>query len=116
GDFEKVYVVELEGAVVEAARTMHEERNRKAARETPFPLDDPRAELIVDDARARLKLLPAGALDAVVSQPSHPWLAGSSALYTREFFEEVRRALDDGGIFSLWVNLFRMDRESLGAV
>src|SRR5690606_5547795 len=37
-------------------------------------------------------------------------------LYTREFFEEVRRALDDGGIFSLWVNLFRMDRESLGAV
>src|SRR5690606_12495829 len=71
GDFEKVYVVELEGAVVEAARTMHEERNRRAARETPFPLDDPRAELIVDDARARLKLLPAGALDAVVSQPSH---------------------------------------------
>src|SRR5690606_2565008 len=46
-EFERVTVVELEEAVVEAARTMHDERNREAARETPFPLDDPRVRLIV---------------------------------------------------------------------
>src|SRR5690606_37453687 len=90
GAFEKITVVELEEAVVEAARRMHQERNDKAKRTVPFPLEDPRVRLVVDDARARLKLAAEDTLDAVVSQPSHPWLAGSSALYTREFFEEVR--------------------------
>jgi spermidine synthase len=114
--FAEVVVVELEEAVVEAARRMHDDRNRRAARPVPFPLDDARARLVVDDARARLKLTPRGTLDAVMSQPSHPWLADASALYTRELFDDVRRALRQGGVFSLWVNLFRMDQESLGAV
>ena len=110
GGFERVDVVELEAGIVEAARLMHE------ARETPFPLDDPRARLVIDDARNRLALADAGTYDAVVSQPSHPWLAGSSALYTREFFEEVDRALSDGGVFSLWVNLFRIRPRHVQAV
>lgn len=110
GGFERVDVVELEEAIVEAARLMHE------ARETPFPLDDPRATLYIDDARNRLALAEPGAYDAVVSQPSHPWLAGSSALYTREFFGEVDQALSERGVFSLWVNLFRIRPRHVRAV
>ncbi|HJL18890.1 MAG TPA: hypothetical protein RMH99_24720 [Sandaracinaceae bacterium LLY-WYZ-13_1] len=102
GGFDAVDVVELDEAIVEGARLMYE------AREVPFPLDDPRARLIVDDARNRLSLADAGTYQAVVSQPSHPWLAGSSALYTIEFFREVERALADDGVFSLWLNLFRI--------
>lgn len=108
--FEHVRVVELEEAVVEAARTLHQARQR------PFALDDRRAELVVDDARNQLQLMPADSLDAVISQPSHPWLAGSSALYTREFFGEVNRALRDDGVFGLWLNLFRMDVPHVRAV
>lgn len=108
--FGHVRVIELEDAVVEASRLLYE------ARERPFPLDDPRAELIVDDARNQLALMAPGSLDAVISQPSHPWLAGSSALYTREFFLEVHRALREDGVFGLWVNLFRMDVPHLRAV
>ncbi len=108
--FEHVRVVELEEGVVEASRLLY------SARERPFPLDDPRAELVVDDARNQLHLMPADSLDAVISQPSHPWLAGSSALYTHEFFEEVDRALRPEGVFGLWVNLFRMDLEHLRSV
>ncbi|MBI5518159.1 MAG: fused MFS/spermidine synthase [Deltaproteobacteria bacterium] len=103
GPWRRVDVVELEASVVNAARFLHRRQG------TPFPLDSPRARLLVDDARARLVLAPSGAYDAVVSQPSHPWLAGSSALYTREFFREVRRALRPGGVFALWVNLFHND-------
>ena len=110
GGFESVDVVELEEAVVGAARLMYE------AREVPFPLDDPRARLIIDDARNRLALAEDGSYDAVVSQPSHPWLAGSSALYTREFFEDVDRALKDGGVFSLWINTFRIRPRQIRAV
>lgn len=108
--FENVRVVELEEAVVEASRLIYSARSR------PFPLDDPRAQLVVDDARNQLNLLPPDSLDAVISQPSHPWLAGSSALYTREFFTEVDRALREDGVFGLWVNLFRMDLRHLRSV
>ncbi len=110
GPWREVHVVELEGAVVDAARFLYE------ARERPFPLDDDRTRLIVDDARAQLVLADAESYDAIVSQPSHPWLAGSSALYTQEFFLEVERALTDGGVLSLWTNLFRIDIEHLRSI
>ncbi|MBX3270056.1 MAG: hypothetical protein KF729_07325 [Sandaracinaceae bacterium] len=110
GGFEQVDVVELEAAVVDAARMMHQ------ARRVPFPLDDPRARLAIDDARNRLALAPAGTYDAIVSQPSHPWLAGSSALYTREFFAEARHALTDGGVLVVWINLFRIHLRQIRAV
>src|SRR5690606_31705610 len=103
-------VVELEESVVRAARLLYE------AREKPFPLDDPRSHLVVDDARAQLVLAPEGTYDAVVSQPSHPWLAGSSALYTEEFFREVDRALAPGGVFALWTNLFRIHVRHLKSI
>ncbi len=110
GPWEQVVVVELEEAVVRAARFMHQ------AYERPFPVDDPRVELVIDDARAQLVLAGEGSFDAVVSQPSHPWLAGSSALYTQEFFLEVRRALRDTGVFSLWVNLFRTESRHIASI
>lgn len=110
GPWERLDVVELEDAVVDAARVLYERA------EFPFPLDDERAHIVVDDARAQLVLAPPNTYDAVVSQPSHPWLAGSSALYTKEFFQEVDRALTEGGVLSLWVNLFRMDVPHLRSI
>jgi len=110
GPWEALDVVELEGAVVTAARRLYEHEN------VPFPLDDERATLIVDDARARLVLSEPGVYDAIVSQPSHPWLAGSSALYTKEFFAEAARALTDDGVMCIWVNLFRTEIATLETV
>ncbi|MCB9625696.1 MAG: fused MFS/spermidine synthase, partial [Sandaracinus sp.] len=110
GPWERLDVVELEDSVVNAARFLYD------SREKPFPLDDPRAHLVVDDARAQLVLAPEGSYDAVVSQPSHPWLAGSSALYTEEFFREVDRALRPGGVLALWTNLFRIHVRHLRSI
>jgi len=107
GPWQRVDAVELEPAVVRAARMLYRDHG------TPFPLDDPRAHLIVDDARAQLVLSAPATYDAIVSQPSHPWLAGSSALYTRQFFLEAKRALRPGGVLAIWANLFRMDVDHL---
>lgn len=126
GPFERIDVIELEEAVIDGARMMH----RHFREEFPLPAlpvaegeerppTNPRADrvhLTFDDARAQLALAEEGTYDAVVSQPSHPWLAGSSALYTYEFFREVERALNQGGVLVQWVNLFRMDVESLRQV
>lgn len=110
GPWRHVEVIEIEEVITEAARKLHE------LHDVDFPLDDPRAELILDDGRSRLNRAPPATYDAIVSQPSHPWLANASSLYSAEFLEQTRRSLRRGGVVALWVNLFRMDTASLRAV
>lgn len=52
----------------------------------------------------------------IASQPSHPWLAGSGNLYSKQFFELVRSRLKEDGVFAQWVNLFRMDSDTLRSI
>ena len=98
-------VIELEPRVVAANRALASERRVD-------PLADPRVEVRTNDARSAL-LLAATRYDAVVSQPSHPWGAGASHLYTREFFELVRERLAPGGIFVQWIGLAFVDEDLL---
>ena len=89
-------IVELEPKVLEANRFISAERNID-------PLLDPRIDLIINDARNALRLTEKR-YDAIVSQPSHPWTAGASHLYTREFMSLVRSRLTSNGIFLQWMN------------
>ncbi|MEM7049221.1 MAG: fused MFS/spermidine synthase [Acidobacteriota bacterium] len=102
---ERLDVVELEPAVVAANRVIANER-------ASDPLADPRLRLYQDDARSALELA-TGRYDAVVSQPSHPWTAAASHLYTREFFELVDRRLADDGVFVQWIGLKFVDEPLL---
>jgi hypothetical protein len=54
-----------------------------------------------------------GGIDAIVSQPSHPWTAGASHLYTREFFELVRERLAPDGVFLQWMSTVFVDEALL---
>jgi hypothetical protein len=103
----RIRVVELEPRVVDAVRELHGGEVSCLA--------DPRVELSFGDARSRL-LLEGERYDLIVSQPSHPWLAGAGNLFTREFFELEKSRLNPGGLCSQWVNLFRMDRDVLRSV
>jgi spermidine synthase len=89
-------VVEIEPEVIRANRTLAGRRNRD-------PLIDPRVRLVVNDARSALRLT-GKTYDAIVSQPSHPWTAGASHLFTREFVRSAREHLADGGVFVQWMN------------
>jgi spermidine synthase len=106
-DLERIRVVELEPAIVDAVRT--------ASHGYVAALLDPRVELRFNDARNAL-LVEDTLYDIIVSQPSHPWLAGSGTLFTREFFSIVNSRLRPGGVFGQWVNLFNMDAVTLGAI
>ena len=72
------------------------------------PLADPRINIVINDARNALRLT-RKSYDAIVSQPSHPWTAGASHLFTREFVADVRRHLNDGGVFLQWMNAEFLD-------
>lgn len=93
----RIDVMELEPEVVAANRAVGDRRWRD-------PLADPRVHVHLDDARNAL-LLTEQRFDAIVSQPSHPWSAGASHLYTREFFELVDEHLASDGAFVQWIGL-----------
>ena len=98
---ERIDVVEIEPEVVAANRAVSDRRWRD-------PLADPRLHLHLNDARNAL-LLTNRRFDAIVSQPSHPWSAGASHLYTREFFELARSRLAQDGVFVQWIGFGFVD-------
>ena len=51
--------------------------------------------------------------DVMVSQPSEPWIPGASGLFTEEFFVEAAAHLRDGGLFLQWLQLYKVEEESL---
>jgi spermidine synthase len=97
----RIDVIELEPKVIEANRATR-------ARRKFDPLSDPRVRLITNDARGSLSLTDKR-YDAIVSQPSHPWTAGASHLYTREFMRLARRHLAEDGVFVQWMNVAFLD-------
>jgi spermidine synthase len=92
----EIDVIELEPKVIEANRSIGDQRKYQ-------PLDDPRLSLVINDARSALALT-SKKYDMVVSQPSHPWSAGASHLYTREYMKIVSDHLLDDGVFLQWIN------------
>jgi hypothetical protein len=98
-------VIELEPKVIEANRVTSALRKRN-------PLTDPRLNIIVNDARGALRLTDRR-YDAILSQPSHPWTAGASHLYTREFMQLVHDHLNPDGVFVQWMNVIFMDEDLL---
>ncbi|UCF33146.1 MAG: methyltransferase domain-containing protein [Phycisphaerales bacterium] len=89
---EKVVMVDIDRDVVEACKQHLPEMHQGA-------LDDPRTELVIGDA---LEFLGASEneWDIVISDLSDPIEEGPSfKLFTKEYFEQCRRALKAGGCF-----------------
>ena len=89
-------VVELEEEVIRANESISQLRNVD-------PLIDPRLRFVLNDARSALSLTDKK-YDIIVSQPSHPWTAGASHLYTVEFLALARSRLSEDGVFLQWIN------------
>ena len=89
-------VIALEEQVIDANQVFGD------AREVD-PLKDPRFNLVVNDARSAMTLTEKK-YDAIVSQPSHPWTAGASHLYTREYMALAKERLAEDGVYLQWMN------------
>jgi spermidine synthase len=101
----QIDVIELEPEVIAANQAI-------AANRSGNPLLDSRVTVILNDARGAL-LLTNKKYDAVVSQPSHPWTAGASHLYTREFMQQVHQHLNTDGVFVQWMSTDFVDESLL---
>jgi spermidine synthase len=61
-------------------------------------------------------MLTARRYDAILSEPSTPWMAGVASLFTRDFFALVRSRLAPGGVFCQWMHVYGMPVEDVRTV
>jgi hypothetical protein len=66
--------------------------------------DDKRSTFALDDARSYFASQ-GERYDLILSEPSTPWVAGVSGLFTTEFYAHVRRFLAPKGVFGQWLHL-----------
>jgi spermidine synthase len=67
---------------------------------------------LITDGRSFLRVHQA-TYDLIISQPSEPWVSGSSDLFTKEFWQLASSRLNSGGVMCQWVQLYSIDQQTL---
>ncbi len=107
-EVKSITIAELESLIPPASA-------RFFRRENEGVLNDPRTRVVYDDGRHYL-LTHNESFDVITSDPVHLWVKGTSALYSREYFEIVRHHLRAGGVIAQWLPLYDGDVEAIKSV
>lgn len=73
---------------------------------------NPKTHIVYDDARHFL-MTTKEKFDIIASDPLDVFVKGTAALYSKEYFEAVKRHLNPGGMFSLYVPLYESDENTV---
>ena len=103
----RIDTIEIESAVVEAVGQF--------GKATENALIDPRSNIIIDDAKSFFSRNQTR-YDIIVSEPSNPWVAGVSGLFTTEFYRHIKPYLNDDGILVQWLHLYETNLELVASV
>ena len=104
---DQIDIIEIEPAVVEAARFF--------GRENRNVLADPRVRMIIADGRNFL-MNARVPYDVIISEPSNPWIRGLATLFTSEFYALVRSRLAPNGLMLQWIQAYGIAPEDLRMV
>jgi spermidine synthase len=101
---ERMTIAEIEGLAVTGSRYFEDSNYRV--------VDNPKVAVHIDDARHFL-LTTNQTFDAITSDLVDPWVKGVATLFTREFFELVKRRLNAGGVVTQFVQLYESNAEAV---
>lgn len=104
---ERLDVVEIEPAVVEASRFFRQLHGGV--------LEDPRVRTVIADGRNFL-LTTRERYDVIISEPSNPWMSGLASMFSEEFFRLARERLRPGGIMLQWIQAYNIRPEDFRMV
>jgi spermidine synthase len=102
---QRITICEIEPVIPPAS-------TRFFGREDYNVLNHPRTHIIYDDARHYL-LTTTEKFDIIASDPLDVFIKGTAPLYSTEYFEAVKRHLNPGGMFSLYVPLYESDERTV---
>lgn len=106
--FSHLDIAEISPGIVEAARLHFGHINDNV-------LDQPNTKLFLEDGRNHL-MLHRNVYDLVTMEVSSVWFAGSTSLYSREFYKIVKMRLAPGGVFQQWIQMHHIGLHELGSV
>jgi len=101
----RIVVCELERMIPPASDEFFGQQNYHV-------LQDPRTQVIYDDARHYVLTAPEK-FDIITTDPIHPWVKGTSTLYSKEYYELVKSRLNPGGVVAQWMPLYDSDEETV---
>jgi spermidine synthase len=104
-EMQRITICEIEPIIPPAATRFFASENHNVLR-------DPRTQIHYDDARHYILTTPE-TFDIITSDPIHPWVKGTATLYSKEYFETVKRHLNPGGVVTQWVPLYESDPETV---
>jgi spermidine synthase len=104
-EVERIVICEIERMVPASARQYFGSENHHV-------FDDPRVQLVYDDARHYLQTT-AERFDVITTDPIHPWVRGAATLYSLEYLQIARDHLKPGGIVTQWVPLYETNLRSV---
>jgi spermidine synthase len=98
-------IAEIEPLVPKVVSTYFAEHNFDVVR-------NPKVHVRIDDARHFVETT-REKFDAITSDPLDPWVKGAAMLYTVEFFQMAKDHLNDGGVVTLFVQLYESNMEAV---
>ena len=104
-DIERIVICEIEPMVPRSARAFFGNENHHV-------FDDPRVQLVFDDARHFLQTT-TERFDVITSDPVHPWVRGAATLYSLEYLTLAKNHLTPGGVVTQWIPLYETDVRSV---
>jgi spermidine synthase len=104
-DVQSIVICELEGLIPPASDEFFGKENYHV-------LHDNRTRIVYDDARHYILTAP-NKFDVITTDPIHPWVKGTSTLYSKEYYELVRSHLNPGGVVAQWLPIYESDEETV---
>ncbi len=104
-EVQNIVICELEPLIPPASDEFFGQENRHVLR-------DSRSRVIYDDARHYILISP-DKFDVITTDPIHPWVKGTSTLYSREYYELVKSHLNPGGVAAQWLPIYESDEDTV---
>jgi spermidine synthase len=104
-EIEHIVICELEPIIPPASDEFFGKENYHV-------LHDGRTRVVYDDARHFI-LTTRDRFDIITTDPIHPWVKGTSTLYSKEYYELVKQHLNPGGVVAQWLPLYESDEETV---
>src|ERR1051325_7108771 len=104
-DVEHLVICELEPLIPPASNEFFAPENYAVMR-------DPRTHIMYDDARHFI-FTTKQKFDVITTDPIHPWVKGTSTLYSKEYYELVKTHLNPGGIVAQWLPIYDSDPDTV---
>jgi predicted membrane-bound spermidine synthase len=104
---ERIDTIEIEPAVIEGSQFFRPRVERTYT--------DPRSHIYIEDAKTFF-FAQKKKYDLIISEPSNPWVSGTSSLFTDEFYRYIKNNLEEDGMLVQWLQAYEINTQLIFTV